>query len=153
MMASSTMRAVFGGISATAALLGLYVGVLTVLSGYDFTISQFKEFWPFIVSLAIGFGIQVGLVLRLRQLTQAHRNVNRVVATSGTTSTVAMLACCTHYLANVLPVLGAVGAVSLVAQYQIQLFWIGLTFNAGGLIYILWQLSAAKRAFREMQAC
>lgn len=153
MIAGSIAKAVVSGVAAAAALLGLYVGVLTALSGWDFTISQFNEFWPFIVSLAIGFGIQVGLVLRLRQLTQAHRHANRVIAASGTTSTVAMLACCTHYLANVLPVLGAVGVVSLVAQYQVQLFWIGLTFNAAGLAYVLWQLSAAKRAFREMQAC
>jgi P-type Cu+ transporter len=153
MMASNMNRAMLGGVSAALVLLGLYVGVLTVLSGWNFTISQFNEFWPFIVALASGFGIQVGLFLRLRQLTEIHHHTNRIVAASGTTSTVAMLACCTHYLANVLPVLGAVGLVSMVAQYQFQLLWIGLIFNAAGLAYIAWQFSAAKRAFKEMHAC
>ena len=138
---------------AASVLLGLYVGVLTVLSGWDFTISQFKEFWPFVVALASGFGIQVGLFLRLRQLTAIHHNTNHIVAASGTTSTMAMLACCTHYLANVVPVLGAVGLVSIVTQYQVHLLWIGLIFNAAGLAYIAWQFSAAKRAFKEMHAC
>ena len=57
-----------------------------------------------------------------------------------------MLACCTHYLTNILPVLGAVGAVSVVAQYQVELFWVGLAFNAAGLGYIgkrLWQANHA----------
>lgn len=153
MMASSVSRAVLGGVLAASVLLGLYVVVLTALSGWDFTISQFNEFWPFIVALASGFGIQVGLFLRLRQLTAIHHHANHIVAASGTTSTVAMLACCTHYLANVLPVLGAVGLVSMVAQYQVQLLWIGLIFNAAGLAYITWQFSAAKRAFKEMHAC
>jgi Cu+-exporting ATPase len=153
MMASNVNRAMLGGVSAALVLLGLYVGVLTVLSGWNFTISQFNEFWPFIVALASGFGIQVGLFLRLRQLTEIHHHTNHIVAASGTTSTVAMLACCTHYLANVLPVLGAVGLVSMVAQYQVQLLWIGLIFNAAGLAYITWQFSAAMRAFKEMHAC
>jgi len=153
MMASNVNRAMLGGVSAALVLLGLYVGVLTVLSGWNFTICQFNEFWPFIVALASGFGIQVGLFLRLRQLTEIHHHTNHIVAASGTTSTVAMLACCTHYLANVLPVLGAVGLVSMVAQYQVQLLWIGLIFNAAGLAYITWQFSAAKRAFKEMHAC
>ena len=153
MMASDVNRAMLGGVLATSVLLGLYVGVLTALSGLDFTISQFNEFWPFIVALASGFGIQVGLFLRLRQLTAIHHYANHIVAASGTTSTVAMLACCTHYLANVLPILGAVGLVSMVAQYQVQLLWIGLIFNAAGLAFITWQFSAAKRAFKEMHAC
>ena len=147
------IRPILGGAIAFSVLLGIYFGALTLVSGWSFTVSQFNEFWPFIVALASGFGIQVGLFLRLRQLTANHHHANQIVAASGTTSTVAMLACCTHYIANVLPVLGAVGLVSVVAQYQVQLLWVGLIFNAAGLAYITWQFSAAKRAFKEMQTC
>jgi Cu+-exporting ATPase len=55
-----------------------------------------------------------------------------------------MISCCTHYLANVVPILGASGLVALVAQYQIELLWIGLAFNAAGIVYVgreLWQAS------------
>lgn len=55
---------------------------------------------------------------------------------SGTTSTAAMISCCAHYLANVLPVIGAAGVVTLVAQYQVELFWVGLGFNAAGIVFI-----------------
>lgn len=100
--------------------------------------------------------MQVGLYVYLKQLSLHHHDGHCVAAasTSGTTSAVAMLACCTHYLTNILPVLGAilpvlgaVGLVSLVAQYQVQLFWIGLAFNAAGLAYIGFRVWQAKHAF------
>jgi Cu+-exporting ATPase len=142
-----------GGAAAFSALLGIYFGVLTPVSGWSFTLSQFAEFWPYIVTLALGFGAQVGLFLYLKQLSVHHHHAHHMIAASGTTSTAAMLACCTHYLANILPVLGAVGAVSLVAQYQLELFWIGLAFNAAGLAYIGHQVLLARRAFLGSQTC
>lgn len=142
-----------GGASAFAALLGIYFGVLTLVSGWGFTVSQFAEFWPYIVTLALGFGTQVGLFLYLKQLSAHYHHAHHMVAVSGTTSTVAMLACCTHYLTNILPVLGAIGAVSLVAQYQVELFWIGLAFNAAGLGFVGRQVWMARRAFIGSQVC
>ena len=140
--------AVIGGVFALAVLLGIYFGVLTLVSGWNFAISQFGEFWPYIVALATGFGAQVGLYLYLKQLSQHYHDGHCVAAASatGTTSTVAMLACCTHYLANLLPILGAAGIVSLVSQYQVQLFWIGLAFNAAGIAYIGHRVWQAKHA-------
>ena len=41
-----------------------------------------------------------------------------------------MISCCAHYLANIMPAVGAAGIITLVAQYQIQLFWFGLASNA-----------------------
>jgi Cu+-exporting ATPase len=134
----------------------MYFGVLTLVSGWDFTWSEFVVFWPYIVTLAVGFGAQVGLYLCLKQLSARHHHrhhAHRMVAASGTTSSAAMLACCTHYLANVLPVLGAVGAVSFVAQYQVELLWVGLVFNGAGLAYISRQVWRANRAFVGSHAC
>ena len=51
------------------------------------------------------------------------------------TSTGAMI-CCAHYLVNILPILGVTGFVSIISQYQIKLFWIGIVFNIAGIIYI-----------------
>ncbi len=139
------------GVAATAALLGIYFGALTLTSGWDYTVSQFATFWYFVLPLAIGFGLQVGLYVYLRQLTSSER-CGTVVATSGTTSTVAMISCCAHYLANILPVLGAAGLVTVIAEYQVQLFWLGLAFNAGGLAFITYRVITAKHHMREMLA-
>ena len=40
----------------------------------------------------------------------------------------------------------------IVAEYQVELFWVGLAFNAAGLSYVLWQVWAAQEAFRESHA-
>jgi len=141
------------GTAAFSLLLVIYFGVLTLVSGWSFTVSQFSDYWPYIVTLALGFGTQVGLYFYLKQLSEHHHHAQHMLAATGTTSTAAMLACCAHYLTNILPVLGIIGMVSLIAQYQIQLFWISLAFNAAGLAYIGRQLLLARRAFLGSPAC
>lgn len=152
-MWQSRGRVVAGGILAFAALLAVYFVVLTLISGFGFSVSQFVEFWPFLIALAAGFGAQVGLYLHVKRLSANHQHDRRLVAASGTTSTAAMLACCTHYLANILPVLGTVGLVGFVAQYQTGLFWVALAFNAVGLVFIGRQALLARRHFAGSPSC
>jgi len=129
-------RPVIFGLTGAAGLIIVYFLVLTAVSGWDFTLSQFVEFWYFIVSLSSGFGIQIGLYSYLRRAVQGMNISGKVVAVSGTTSTAAMISCCAHYLTNILPVLGAAGAIALIAQYQIELFWFGLASNFAGIAYM-----------------
>lgn len=138
-------KSIFFGTMATGSLFGVYVAVLTLVSGWDFAQDQFVEFWYFIISLAAGFGIQVGLYVYLRSMVEGMHGGGKVLGVTGTTSTAAMISCCAHYLANLLPVLGVVGITTLVAQYQIELFWIGLLFNLGGIIYITRKVIKFKR--------
>jgi len=145
----SVARPVGGGAVAALLLLGVYVSVVTGPSGWEPAVSPLAEFWPFIVALAAGFGVQIGLYLRLRRLTR-HGAGRTVVAASGGTSAAAMVSCCTHYLANVVPVLGATGVVALVAQYQTEFFWLGLVFNAAGTVYVGGKLPQASHHMAEM---
>lgn len=124
------------GLAGSLILLAAYFAILTLVSGWEYTLEQFSEFWYFVLTLAFGFGLQIALYVRLRQLTRHTAASGKVMAVSGATSTGAMISCCTHYLANVLPVLGATGVVALAAQYQVELFWVGIAFNLAGLLYI-----------------
>lgn len=124
------------GTLAFGLLLAAYFGVLTLVSGWKFTVSQFSEFWFYVLPLAAGFGLQVALYTRLRLLLHQSKDTRAVMAASGTTSTAAMISCCAHYLVNVAPVLGATGLVTFAAQYQVEFFWVGLAFNAAGIAYI-----------------
>jgi len=133
------------GALAFGALLVVYFGALTLVSGSAFTVRQFAEFWYYIVPLALGFGVQVALFMRLRQVVSRARETGAVVAASGTTSTVAMISCCAHYLTSVAPVLGATGLVAFAAQFQVEFFWVGLLFNAAGIAYVGNQLFHASR--------
>ncbi len=163
------LKSIWYGILASAFLLGIYFAVLTLVSGWNFAQDQFSTFWYFLVSLAVGFGIQMGLYTYLKNLIhyvksktsqasadpQAELASNgvrgkdgegKILGVTGTTSTAAMISCCTHYLANILPVLGTIGVVTFVAQYQIQLFWVGLLFNLGGIFYIANRIVKFKQA-------
>jgi P-type Cu+ transporter len=137
----STRPASFGML-AFGLLLAVYFAVLTLVSGWQFTWQQFSDFWYFILPLGAGFGLQVALYLRLREVVHQGNDSRTVMAASGTTSTAAMISCCAHYLVNVAPVLGATGLVTFATQYQVEFFWVGLAFNAAGIAYIghkLWK--------------
>ncbi len=145
-MTTSTAKSIFYGILASGLLLGVYFVVLTLVSGWNFALSQFSQFWYFIVALALGFGIQIGLYAHFRCLIKnGNHGEGKVLGITGTTSTAAMISCCTHYLTNLLPILGTVGIVTFVAQYQIELFWVGLAFNVFGIIFIISKIFKFKK--------
>ena len=125
--------------TAIASLLLFYFVIVSAISGWKFALSQFVSYWYFLVSLAIGFGIQIGLYSYLKELVKNSNMAlsGKTVAVTGTTSSLAMISCCAHYLANIVPILGIAGALSVVASYQIQIFWIGLAFNIFGIVFIV----------------
>lgn len=134
--ARDLVRAFALGIFGAAALLAIYFATLSAVSGSGYALDQFATFWPYVVALATGFGIQVGLFSWLQRAVHATHGSGKFVAASGTTSGVAMVSCCAHYLVNLLPALGAAGLVTFVAQYQVELFWVGLLANALGIAYM-----------------
>ena len=151
-MSNDVYKAPAAGFLAALALLAFYFGLLTLVSGWQFTLEQFELYWFFVVALAVGFGIQVALFIHLRRLVRGSPAHGKVVAVSGTASTAAMVSCCTHYLANLLPILGAAGLVTLAAQYQVELFWVGLAFNVAGIAYIATKVIAATREHARCMA-
>ena len=125
------------GILGIVLLLATFFGVVSLISGWSFALSQFYAFWYFIVSLALGFGIQVGLYAYLKRSIQTPAGPDKkILAVSGTTSTAAMISCCAHYLTNILPIIGTAGIIGLIGQYQVEFFWLGLIFNLAGIVYI-----------------
>ncbi len=131
------------GTLASLILLGVYFLILTFISGWEFAQSQFFSFWYFVVGLSVGFGLQVGLYAYLKGLIKNGNG--KVLGVTGTTSTAAMISCCAHYLTNVLPVLGIAGIATFVAQYQVELSWVGVLFNAGGIAYMGNKILKVKR--------
>lgn len=128
-------RAALKGLLAFSALLAVYFLTLNFVSGWKFTLEQFSQFWYYIISLALGFGIQFSLYSYLRGIIK-QASTGQVLATTGATSTTAMISCCAHYLTNILPILGVTGIITFIGQYQVQFFWIGLFFNLLGIFYI-----------------
>jgi P-type Cu+ transporter len=129
------LKSILIGIAGTSALLSAYFLILTAVSNWQFTLDQFFSFWYFIVALALGFGVQIGLFTYLRSAIHAHCS-GKLIAVSGATSTVAMVSCCAHYLVNILPIISVTGLVAFVGQYQVELFWFGLACNLAGILYM-----------------
>lgn len=130
------IKSISYGLLAGLLLFGFYFLILTLVSGWNFAKEQFFQYWYYIISLTVGFGLQICLYVYLKNTARNQHGSGKVLAVSGVTSTTAMISCCAHYLVNIIPVLGVVGGLSLIAQYQIQLFWVGLAFNFGGIIFI-----------------
>jgi len=135
---------IYGAI-AGGALITVYFFITSMVSGWDFAVSQFFAYGNFIVSLAVGFGVQVALYLYLKDLVQSGQGMGKIVGVSGTTSTAAMISCCAHYLVNIVPVLGVTGFATLIAQYQTRIFWVGIAFNIFGIIFISRKIIAFKK--------
>lgn len=147
---ASYVRPLQFGTGAFVLLLIVYFGVVSLISGGSFALEQFSKYWYFIVALAFGFGIQVALYTYLKNLVGQHGASGKMVAVSGTTSTVAMVSCCAHYLTNILPILGVTGFLTVIAEYQVELFWLGLAFNVAGILYIA---TKVVQAAREHEKC
>lgn len=146
---SQKIKIFLSGFISASLLLILYFLIVTGVSGFKFALSQFTEFWYFLISLALGFGAQISLYAYLKFLIQNKQMKisGKTIAVTGTTSTLAMISCCAHYLVNIAPVLGIAGVLSAISQYQIQLFRVGLAFNLGGIIFIASKILKFKKAY------
>ena len=129
-------KSLFYGILAGLVILAFYISVLTIFQSYGFALSEFKRLWLWLVPLAIGFGTQIGLYSSIKH----DAALNRGIATSGTISGGSMLACCSHYLLSIIPVIGITGLsafTSFLMTYQKAFFSIGIASSVIGVIFML----------------
>lgn len=129
--------------AAMAGLMALYLGVITWAQGWEHATRQLADDRWFIGAITLGFGAQAGLFVYLRQL-RARAAVGGMAVSSGT-STVAMLACCAHHLADVLPVIGLSGAAIFLNDFKTPLLWLGIGMNLAGVAYLLRQVRKQRR--------
>ncbi|UCD81512.1 MAG: heavy-metal-associated domain-containing protein [Desulfobacterales bacterium] len=128
----SNPRAYLFGVLASFAIVGLYLGMNTLTSDWYFARVQFSEYRWWIISLAVGLGIQVSLYTLFRDHRRGKKKTaaNSSMAASSGVSVVAMMACCSHYLATVIPLLGvsflSATAVASLGQYQPYFFLAGI---------------------------
>lgn len=118
-----------------------YIGILTWAQNWDYASSQFMRDRAYVLPIILGFGIQAALysILRFRLFvpvtSTAHTGV--LMGTNGGTSATAMVACCIHHIADVLPILGLSAAASFLARYQRPFMLVGIVMNVIGIIVML----------------
>jgi hypothetical protein len=145
------------GLAAAMALLLLYVGIVGGASrSPGHVLELLATDWPFVAALAAGFGTQVGLYAYLRGLTQAASAAAGATTGVGTgTSTVAMIACCAHHAADILPILGlsaVAGAAGFLAEWRVPLMSLGIVMNLIGIALSVRLVRQARRHLRPSPA-
>lgn len=126
------------GIGAAIAVVGFYLGLLTLTSGWIGAKMQFIEYRWWIIALSLGLGTQATLFSYMRKVLFG-RNIKAAksgLAASSGMSTASMAACCAHYLVPLMPALGLPflsGAVAGIASYQKELLMLGVLSNLIGL--------------------
>jgi hypothetical protein len=109
-------------------------------------ITQWRTDGVFIILVAGGFGIQLGLYSRVRRVLRGDGRVAAVSAGGAATSTTAMVACCLHHLNEVVPLLGVSGvsgAATFLIAYKLPIVILSVGANATGVYLMLRTLRRA----------
>ena len=128
----SNPRSYLHGLLASIAVVGAYLGMNTLTADWYFARIQLSEYRWWILTLAAGLGIQVTLftLFRAHFRGQKIKAAKSTMAVSGGMSATTMMACCSHYLAAVIPALGvpflSATAVAGIAEYQSYFFLAGV---------------------------
>ena len=139
-------RSIVAGLIGSAALLALYLAIISLAQGAEHAFEQLALDAPFVGLIASGFGTQVALFAELRTVDRHHRAAAAVTAAGTGTSTAAMLACCAHHLVDLLPLVGLSAAAVFLNAYKTPLFLVGIAMNVIGIVVIAGQLQRARRA-------
>lgn len=132
------MKNIFYGTMASFSLLAFYGLIMTMLSrSFLAAWEQFQTLWWIMLPLAVGFGIQVGLYTKLKQS-------GSTVAVGGVSGGIGMVACCSHHLVDVLPLIGLAGVGIFLSQYQLPILVISLFINLLGIFIMVKHLKERK---------
>ncbi len=131
------------------ALVALYLGIVSWAEGADHALQLLWSDRLFVGVISAGFGTQVGLFAYLRLLQRAMARESVALAGAGTaTSSISMVACCAHHLADVLPIVGLSGLAVFLVEFRTPLMLLGIATNLAGIAVMLRQLMRIRGGYR-----
>lgn len=137
------------GIGAVLIVVALNLIVLSLLGFPLMATEIIKKYFILFVLLIGGFGLQVGLWIYFKSLSAI--SCSTTVA-SGSISGISMLLCCSHYLLNLLPFLGALVGMSALAslsKYTVYFLLFGILSNIIGISLMFYQKSKFVRKQKD----
>lgn len=137
------------GLAGTFFLAAVYFGIVSWAESPQHAIDLFWQDRRIVIPIMIGFGIQAALysILKLRLFipTGSAGVSGAMMGAGGTSSTVAMVACCAHHITDVLPILGLTAAATFLSAYRLAFMLIGLGMTAMGIGFMLFILMRERR--------
>jgi len=126
------------GLAGSGFLIGLYFIILSVANSPSYAFSQLQDLWYWFLPLVVGFGIQLGLYTYIKkfEFDQLHGAGASVAASSGV-SAGAMIACCLHHIADLLPLIGLSATALFLIEYQVPFIILGIGSNIIGISMML----------------
>src|SRR3989304_448346 len=122
-------NSVLYGILAGIGLLAFYLTVVSFFQSVEFAFLNLRSLWYLVFPLAAGFGTQIGLYSSIKHTAA----MTGTVAGTGGVSAGSMVACCSHFLLNVIPIVGLSGIAVFLAVYQKEFLGIGILSNILGI--------------------
>lgn len=127
-------RSIRAGVLAGAALALLYMVVVAGASGsWSHLTDQARQDWFYLVPIVGGFGTQIAMMVELRRRHRLHHGAAAASGAGAGASTVGMVACCAHHLADLAPFIGATGAAAFLIDYRVPFMITGIAINAIGV--------------------
>jgi hypothetical protein len=137
-------------------LMAVYFGLVSWAEGPQHAVDLFWQDRFIVIPIVVGFGTQMALYVILKKrlfVPVAEAGPSGVLAgAGGTTSTVAMVACCAHHVTDVLPFLGLTAAATFLAEYRIAFMLVGLGTTIVGIVVMLVILFRERRKAIRMMA-
>ncbi len=136
------------GVLGAIFLTGVYLGIVSLAESPAHALDLFWQDKAFVVPIILGFGTQVGLYTLLKKGLYMPIRVPAAGATTvagGGMSTMAMVACCAHHVADVLPLVGLTAAATFLANWKIPFMIVGLLTNLIGIAVMLREVFRARR--------
>jgi len=121
------------GLFAGFGLIAFYLIVVSIFQGFEFAILNFRSLWFWLVPLAGGFGTQIGLYTSIKHMA----TLTGTVVGTGAISAGSMIACCSHFLLNIIPIVGLSGVAIFLVEYQTAFFGVGIISNIFGISLLL----------------
>ena len=129
------------GLAGSGLLALLYFGLVSWAESPQHALDLFWEDRWIVVPIILGFGVQAALYTILKKglfVPVTHPGPSgALTGAGGGMSTAAMVACCAHHVADVLPILGLTAAATFLAEYRLAFMLVGLGTTIAGIIYML----------------
>lgn len=157
-MISSRARVLWpigAGLAGAIFLMAVYFVVISLAESPQHAVELFWQDRLIVIPIILGFGVQAALytILKKRLFVPVSSSgpSGPMMGAGGATSTVAMVACCAHHVADVLPILGLTAAAAFLAQYRIAFMLVGLGTTILGIVVMLFILfKARQKAIRQL---
>ena len=150
-MNSSIKRALLplgAGVLGASFLTGVYLGIVSLAESPKHALELFWQDKVFVIPIILGFGMQVGLYTLLKKGLYLPIHVpagSATTAAGGGMSTMAMVACCAHHVADALPLVGLTAAATFLVNWKIPFMVVGLLTNLIGIAVMLREILRARR--------